>query len=85
MNSPLPIIVQDAQRQGQANCLVCGNDIPAGEGLTARYGERTLRFKCSGCLARFEAAPEQYLAGHEASCCKGQDSSSPASEWTCDG
>ena len=59
MNSPLPIIVQDAQRQGQANCLVCGNDIPAGEGLTARYGERTLRFKCAGCLARFEAAPER--------------------------
>ncbi|MES2210561.1 MAG: hypothetical protein V4515_10320 [Chloroflexota bacterium] len=85
MNSPLPIIVTDPRLQIQANCLVCGNDIPAGEGLTARYGERTLRFKCPGCLARFEAAPEQYLAGRETSCCKTQDPGSSASEWTCDG
>ena len=76
--------VVDSRYEAAAQCLVCGNDIPAGEGLTARYRERTLRFKCPGCLRRFEAAPERYLSDHEAGCCKDEDSSSPASEWTCD-
>jgi hypothetical protein len=84
MNSPSSVVIRDSRLEASACCLVCGSDIPAGEGLTARYGERTLRFKCPGCLTRFEADPERYLAGHEAGCHKDQQESSPASEWRCD-
>ena len=51
------IVIRNSAREPAAHCVVCGNDIAAGEGLTARYGERTLRFKCPGCLVRFEADP----------------------------
>ncbi len=84
MTSPASIVIRNSRLEPSATCLVCGNDIPAGEGLTARYGERTLRFKCPGCLSRFEADPERYLAGHEAECCNGEHEHSPASEWRCD-
>ena len=84
MNSLASIVVRNSRFEPSATCLVCGNDIPAGEGLTARYGDRTLRFKCAGCLSRFEAEPERYLAGHEAACCKDEGETSPATEWRCD-
>ena len=64
--------VVDSSDQPAAACVVCGNDISAGEGVTARYRGRTLRFKCPGCYARFEADPEPYLAGHQAGCCNGE-------------
>lgn len=64
--------------QGSATCLVCGNEIPAGAGVTARYGDRILRFKCPGCVTRFEADPERYLAGNVSGCCGGEHAHSPA-------
>ena len=78
------LVVLDAPDQGSATCLVCGNDISSGEGVTARYGDRTLRFKCPGCVRRFEADPELYLAGQAGGCGKGGHDHSPASEWCCD-
>ena len=74
--------VLDSRDQPAASCVVCGNDIPAGEGITAQYQGRTLRFKCPGCYARFEADPEPYLTGHQTGCCNGEHDHSPASEWT---
>ena len=67
-----------------ARCAVCGNDIAAGEGLTARYEGRLLRFKCPGCLSRFTADPERYLSGEPAGCCGAHEGHSPASEWIID-
>ena len=84
MTTPVSIVIRNSPLEPAARCLVCGNDIPAGEGLTTRYGDRTLRFKCMGCLTRFEADPERYLAGHEAGCCRDEREHSPASEWRCD-
>jgi hypothetical protein len=84
MTSPASLVIRSSRLESSATCLVCGNDIPAGQGVTARYGERTLRFKCPGCLSRFEADPERYLAGNEAACCNGEHEHSPASEWRCD-
>lgn len=78
------VIVVDSRYQPAARCLVCGNAIPAGEGVTARFQGRTLRFKCPGCYARFGADPERYLAGHEPACCQEEHGGSPASEWQCD-
>lgn len=72
MSTPSSIVIRHSTLEPAASCVVCGNDIPAGRGLTARYGERTLRFKCPGCLARFEADPERYLAGDLGGCCGGQ-------------
>ena len=81
MSSPLSIVVRDSRLEAAAQCVVCGSDIGAGEGLTARYGERTLRFKCPGCLGRFEADPERYLSERTSGCCNGEHDHSPASEW----
>ena len=78
------IMIRNSTYEQAARCLVCGNDIPAGEGLTARFGARTLRFRCDGCLSRFEADPERYLAGHQAGCCNEDGAGSPSSEWQCD-
>ncbi len=76
------LTVLDSLGQPAATCVVCANAIPAGEGVSAIYLGRTLRFKCPGCYARFEADPEPYLAGQEAGCCDGEHVHSPASEWT---
>lgn len=59
--------------QSAARCLVCGNDIAAGAGLAVRWQERTLRFRCLGCLARFEADPERYLVEHATDFCRMED------------
>ena len=84
MNSATSIVIPNSTLEPAARCMVCGNDIAAGEGVTTRYAERTLRFKCPGCLSRFEADPERYLTGAEAACCNGEHDHSPPSEWRCD-
>ena len=72
------LVVLESGDQPAAPCTVCGNDIPAGEGVTARYQGRTLRFKCPTCFVRFEFNPERFLAGREASCGDGEHAHSPA-------
>lgn len=64
------LVVVDSTAEAAANCIVCGNDIPAGEGVTARLAGLTLRFKCPGCMSRFVADPYRYLSGGPASCCE---------------
>jgi len=76
------LVVLNSADQPAATCLVCGNEIPAGEGVTASYRGRTLRFKCPGCVSRFEADPEPFLAGRTGGCCGGAHEHSPASEWS---
>lgn len=67
--------------QSAACCVVCGNNIAAGEGLAARWQGRTLRFRCLGCLARFEAAPNRYLVEHATDGCRMDDADrTPMSE-----
>ena len=78
------LMVVDSRGEAASSCVVCGNDIAAGEGVTARYQGRTLRFKCPGCYARFEADPERYLSEPSQPCCDGQHDHSPPSEWRCD-
>jgi len=85
MISPASLVIRESTFEAGGRCIVCGQDIPAGEGITARYGERTLRFKCRGCVARFEADPDRFLDGHPDGCCEDHDhDDSPASEWRCD-
>ena len=57
-------VVIDSTYEPAARCVVCANAIGPGEGLTVRYGVRSLRFKCPGCLERFRIDPLRYLAGH---------------------
>lgn len=63
-------VVVDSAAEAAATCVVCGQDIPAGEGVTARFEGRTIRFKCPGCVSRFEADPDRYLSGGPESCCE---------------
>ena len=78
------LVVLDSRYEAAAQCAVCGNEIAEGEGVTARFAGRTLRFKCPGCLGRFEADPDRYLSGHQSGCCGNEAEHSPASEWRCD-
>ena len=75
------LVVLDSRDQPAATCVVCENDIAAGQGVTASYSGRILRFKCPGCLSRFQAEPERFLAGQTGGCCGGAHDHSPASEW----
>jgi hypothetical protein len=75
------LVVLDSQDQPAATCVVCGNDVAAGQGLSASYSGRILRFKCPGCFSRFQAEPERFLAGQTGGCCGGAHDHSPASEW----
>lgn len=75
------LVVLESSGQAAGECLVCGNDIAVGEGVTASYQGRILRFKCPGCFTRFQADPEPFLAGHAGGCCGGAHDHSPASEW----
>lgn len=75
------LVVLDSSDQMAAVCIVCGNDIAAGQGVTASYGGRVLRFKCPGCFSRFQADPEPFLAGQTRGCCGGTHDHSPGSEW----
>ena len=74
----------DSTYEPAARCVVCASEIGAGEGLTVRYGVRSLRLKCPGCLERFQADPVRYLAGHAIDCCHAAHDASPSSEWVCD-
>lgn len=76
-------VIVDSRYDPAAACLVCGGMIEAGEGITARYRGRTLRFRCRGCLDRFLADPPRFLSSHEPECCASDHAESPASEW-CD-
>ncbi|MEW5990423.1 MAG: hypothetical protein AB1736_03640 [Chloroflexota bacterium] len=78
------LIVLESGDEPAGTCTVCGGDIPAGEGVTASYRGRTLRFKCPGCFVRFELNPGRFLGGGDQSCCGGTHDHSPASEWRCD-
>lgn len=84
MAAAIDLVLVDSRYEGSARCLVCGDQIREGDGVSARYGDRTLRFRCTGCVGRFQVDPERYLAGHDAACCKEDQTSSPASEWRCE-
>lgn len=71
MSTP-DLSVIDSSDQAAARCVVCGKDIPAGSGVTARFHGRTLRFKCPGCLSRFAVDPDHYLTEGPSSCCDGE-------------
>ena len=51
-----------------SRCPVCGNGLEPGEGVAAEWQGQVLRFRCLGCLVRFEADPVRYLAGHTDPC-----------------
>lgn len=63
------LVVIDSAAGTAATCVICGTDIAAGEGLTARFRGKTLRFKCPGCLSRFAIDPDRYPSDGPRSCC----------------
>lgn len=84
MSASAELVVVDSRHAPADRCVVCGNDIAAGEGITATYRDRALRFKCPGCLNRFQADPERDLADHAGGCCRSNAApGSPHSEWSC--
>lgn len=66
------LVVVESRVEAAATCIVCGKEIPADEGVTARFRGQTLRFKCPGCLTRFKADPDRFLSGGPSSCCDGE-------------
>ena len=49
-------------------CPTCGSALKPAEGVASEWNGRTIRFRCLGCLARFEADPDRYLAGDTEPC-----------------
>lgn len=78
------LVIIDSGAGAAATCVVCGNDIPAGEGVTARLGDRTLRFRCPGCVSRFAVDPDRYLSGGPSSCCDDERVSGSHAGHMCD-
>lgn len=79
------LVVVDSSAAAAASCVVCGKDIAAGEGVTALFQGRTLRFKCPGCLSRFAVDPDHILSA-EPTCCDRDEREQandpdPVSEW----
>lgn len=66
------LVVIDSASQAAAQCVVCGTDIAAGTGVTARFRDRVLRFRCPGCLSRFAVDPDHYADEGPTSCCDGE-------------
>ncbi len=56
------------QPQPADRCPVCGNELKDDEGVAVEWRGRALRFRCLGCLARFEADPDRYLSGQTDPC-----------------
>lgn len=75
------LVLIDSSGQPAAACAACGQPIGVGEGLTALYGGRLLRFRCSGCLASFCRDPDRYIAAEDYCCSTETCHESPASEW----
>lgn len=85
MGSTASIVIPNSTFDPAARCIVCGGDIAPGEGLTARFGETALRFKCADCLDQFETDPDRFLAGHPQACCPDEGHAADSvSEWICD-
>jgi hypothetical protein len=80
LNLP-PGLVLEPHPVAGGRCVVCGSDVPAGEGIVARFRGRRVRLRCEGCLARFVADSDRYLGGHPTGCCDDEREASPASEW----
>lgn len=83
MVASIEVIVRGGSMDAAGTCVVCGEEVPAGDGFAARWGERRFRFKCADCLARFEADPERYLADERTRSGEAEAEESPASEWAC--
>jgi hypothetical protein len=75
------LVLIDSRAQPAGACAACGQPIVAGEGLTALYGGRLLRFRCSGCLASFCRDPGRHVAADDYCCSPDTCHESPASEW----
>lgn len=83
MNATIDVIVRGGRFEPAGMCVVCGDEVPAGEGFAVRWGERQFRFKCARCLDRFEANPGPYLAPDRTLSGRAEAEQSPASEWAC--
>jgi hypothetical protein len=75
------LVLINSASQPAGACAACGQPIGAGEGITALYGGRLLRFRCSGCLASFLREPGSYVAASDFCCSADSCQESPASEW----
>jgi len=76
------LVVIDSTAQPAGTCAACGQSIGVGEGVTAIYGGRLLRFRCSGCLASFRIEPNLcYISALDYCCSSDRCQESPASEW----
>ncbi len=75
------LVVIDSTAQPAGTCAACGQSIGVGEGVTALYGGRLLRFRCSGCLASFRLEPNRYISALDYCCSSDRCQESPASEW----
>jgi hypothetical protein len=75
-------LASSADQASVERCLVCGEEIVAGQGIPVMHAGEVFHLKCEGCVSRFVADPDRYVREREDRCCQHDVSESPASEWT---
>jgi len=76
MTSMNVLVILGAEQAPAGRCSVCGRYVRDGEGFVSSFRGRRIRLAGDGCLTRFSADPERYLAPDTMTRGPG-----PASEW----
>jgi hypothetical protein len=75
------LVILGAEQAPAGCCSVCGQLVRDGDGFVSTFRGRRIRLNGDGCLSRFTADPEQYLAPDALSPGPEPPEAGPASEW----
>lgn len=76
------LVILGAEQAPAGRCSVCGHYVRDGEGFVSFFRGRRIRLTGDGCLSRFSAAPERYLAPAMTLGPESTPGAGPASEWS---
>jgi len=81
MTSMNVLVILGAEQAPAGRCSVCGQFVREGDGFVSTFRGRRIRLTGDGCLTRFTADPERYLAPDALSLSSEPPDAAPASEW----
>ena len=75
------IVILGAAQAPAGRCAVCGLYVRDGDGFVSTFRGRRIRLTGDGCLSKFTADPERFLAPDALSIGPEPQEAGPASEW----
>ncbi len=75
------LVILGAEQAPAGRCAVCGSYVRDGDGFVSSFRGRRIRLTGDGCLTRFTADPERYLASDALSVSPESPEAGPTSEW----